>query len=298
MSIESDISDSIKPSLVPLVFIFLKLTGIILNLRITKVAKINGSFQVLYFSKIFQKYLNVIFMLRSSLILILILITSPFPLQISPASSIVIRNPFNREQLGTKHCWLHHSIPWKRSTMIEREGYRRSSAKSARKNVHFPRHSSRHPIGRRVPEADTAFARECLSRSRKAAERESEEEGRKREKKKEREKGPGGIVGPSRSKSHAFRQSSVWRGAYKRQQPRCSIPTFSPCAFYHQKPRCGTPISYSTSTYPTRSSRGHKQEINSSKWGQSSSECDLSAIYTKHSTVIVKNIGSNHWKFD
>lgn len=204
-------SDSIKPSLVPLVVIFLKLIGIILNLRITKVAKINGSFQVLYFSQIFQKYLNVIFMLRSSLILILILIliTSPFPLQISPASSIVIRNPFNREQLGTKHCWLHHSIPRKRSTMIEREGHRRSSAKSARKNVHFPRHSSRHPIGRRVPEADTAFARECLSRSRKAAERESEEEGRRRERKKEREKGPGGIVGPSRSKSHAFRQSSV-----------------------------------------------------------------------------------------
>lgn len=291
MSIESDISDSIKPSLLPLVFISLKLTRIILNLRITEVAKINGSYQVLYFSRIFQKYLNVIFMLRSSviliLILILILITSPFPLQISPASSIVIRNPFNREQLGTKHCWLHHSIPWKRSTMIEREGYRRSSAKSARKNVHFPRHSSRHPIGRRVPEADTAFVRECLSRSRKAAERESEEEGRKREKKKEREKGPGGIVGPSRSKSHAFRQSSVWRGAYKRQQPRCSIPTFSPCAFYHQKPRCGTPISYSTSAYPIRSSRGHKQEINSSKWDQSSSECDLSAIYTKHSTVIV-----------
>lgn len=291
MSIESDISDSIKPSLLPLVFISLKLTRIILNLRITEVAKINGSYQVLYFSRIFQKYLNVIFMLRSSviliLILILILITSPFPLQISPASSIVIRNPFNREQLGTKHCWLHHSIPWKRSTMIEREGYRRSSAKSARKNVHFPRHSSRHPIGRRVPEADTAFVRECLSRSRKAAERESEEEGRKREKKKEREKGPGGIVGPSRSKSHAFRQSSVWRGAYKRQQPRYSIPTFSPCAFYHQKPRCGTPISYSTSAYPIRSSRGHKQEINSSKWDQSSSECDLSAIYTKHSTVIV-----------
>lgn len=190
MSIESDISDSIKPSLVLLVFIFLELIGIILNLRIIKVAKINGSFQVLYFSQIFQKYLNVIFMLRSSLILILILITSPFPLQISPASSIVIRNPFNREQLGTKHCWLHHSIPRKRSTMIEREGYRRSSAKSVRKNVHFPRHSSRHPIGRRVPEADTAFARECLSRSRKAAERESEEEGRRREKKKEREKGP------------------------------------------------------------------------------------------------------------
>lgn len=142
-------------------------------------------------------------------------------------SSIYVTDNYLTVQMDRtkQHTLLHHPI--RRKTCNERKKspcflqrgrkrgrtYLRSFIKSARKNVHFPRHSSKHPIGwRRVLEAGTACQGVPLSKQKSCRKRR-----RKRGREKEEEGAWWHVVGPSRSESHAFRQSSVRRGAYIRE---------------------------------------------------------------------------------